>query len=186
MADIEAPAPRPGSDGLLRLLGKAIDWLALAGGYLAGATLLMMTVGVTLDVLARYLLGAGTKAAIEMSGYALVAIVFLGLAYTHRTGGHIEIDFGTQRLPEAWRARLRVVNTLVFLGYTIMLGLFGWRSFWDSYDFGTTSCTGLDVEIWPYQLLISVGLAMASLLLARDVCSGIARGFRGRRKDDAS
>lgn len=162
---------------LQRLLAGA-EWLSVAGGYIASAALLVMTVGVTLDVLARFFLGAGTKAAIEMSGYLLVMIVFFGLAYTHKTKGHIEIDFVTSRLSTATQRHLRFFNSIVFLAYTVLLGYFGWRTFWTSFEFNSTSRTGLDVLIWPYQLVIPVGLALATLLLAAQILVEVARYVR--------
>ena len=171
---------------LLDRLLVGAERLSVAGGYVASAALLIMTVGVTLDVLARFLLGAGTKAAIEMSGYLLVMIVFFGLAYTHKTKGHIEIDFVTSRLSAATQRRLRFFNSIVFLAYTLILGYFGWRTFWTSYQFQSTSRTGLDVLIWPYQLVIPVGLALASLLLACSILVEIARNLRNGSTGSAS
>lgn len=169
--------------GVPRRIGSFIGWLAVGGGYLASCALLVMTIGVTLDVLARFLLGAGTKLAIEMSGYLVVAIIFFGLAYTHKTNGHIEIDLLVRRLPPRARRWCRIFNSAVFLAYTLMLGYFGWRTFWTSYDFGTTSRTGLDVLVWPYQLIIPVGLALTSLLLASGIGVSIARMIRGADAD---
>ena len=148
-----------------RLLAGA-ERLSVAGGYIASAALLVMTVGVSLAVLARFFFGAGTKAATELSGYLLVAIVFFGLAYTDKTKGHVEIHFFTARLPAAMQRGLRFFNSFVFLAYTVVLAYFGWRTVWDSYTFNSTSRTGLDVLIWPYQLFIPVGLALATLLVA--------------------
>ena len=170
---------------LLRRIASVSGWLAVSGGYLASCALLVMTIGVTLDVLARFLLGAGTKLAIEMSGYLVVAIVFFGLAHTHRTNGHIEIDFLVKRLPARAQRWCRVFNSAVFLAYTLLLGYFGWRTFWTSYQFETTSRTGLDVAIWPYQLVIPLGLAITSLLLASNIAVEIARGLR-RAADDST
>lgn len=185
MTDADGRERRSAKEPALRRLGEAIDWIVRAGGYLAGGALLLMTLGVTLDVLARYVLGAGTKAALELSGYALVAIVFLGLAYTHRSRSHIEVDFVTKHLSEPIRRWLRNLSTLVFLVYTVLLGYFGWRTFWDSYDFGTTSRTGLDVAVWPYQLIIPVGLGIATLLLAWETFIGVARRGRDQDRGDA-
>jgi TRAP-type C4-dicarboxylate transport system permease small subunit len=157
-----------------RLLAGA-ERLSMAGGYVASAALLAMTVGVSLDVIARFVFGAGSKAATELSGYLLVAIVFLGLAYTEKTKGHIEIHFVTARLSAATQRRLRLFRSFVFLAYTVALGYFGWRTVWTSYEFNSTSRTGLDVLIWPYQLFIPAGLALAMLLIAAKILAEIAR-----------
>jgi TRAP-type C4-dicarboxylate transport system permease small subunit len=169
---------------LHRLLAGA-EWLSVRAGYAASVALLVMTVGVTLDVFARFLLGAGSKMAIEMSGYALVAIVFLGLAYTHKTNGHIEIDFLIKRLSNRAQRWCRVFNSIVFLAYTMLLGYFGWKSFWTSFQFSSTSRTGLDVLIWPYQLVIPLGLLVTSLLLTASICVDIARNIRHATDESA-
>ena len=148
---------------------RLVIWLAKSGGYIASAALLVMTVGVTLDVLARYILGAGTKFAIELSGYLLVMITFLGLAYTHATDGHIRIDFLVKRLSPQARRWHDVFDSLLFLAYTLILAYFGWVTFWTSYQFQTTSRTGMDVLVWPYQLVIPVGLVLTSLLLLANI-----------------
>lgn len=162
----------------LRSLNRFAQWLAVAGAYVAAAGILIMTVGLTLDVSVRYIFGAGTKYATELSGYIVVGVVFLGLAYTHLTKGHIEIDFVVKRLsprPQRW---LRLFNSLVFFGYTVLLGYYGWRTVSDSYIFKTTSRTGWDVIVWPYQALIPIGLAMCGLLLAASILIGAARAIR--------
>lgn len=168
---------------LLHRLHAGAEWLAVRAGYVASVALLVMTVGVTLDVFARFLLGAGSKMAIEMSGYALVAIVFLGLAYTHKTNGHIEINFLIKRLSPRAQHWCRIFNSIVFLAYTMLLGYFGWKTFWTSYEFNSTSRTGLDVLIWPYQLVIPLGLLITSLLLIASICVDIARGVRHAAND---
>ncbi len=169
---------------LLRLLAGA-EWLAVRAGHVASAALLIMTIGVTLDVFARFLLGAGSKMAIEMSGYALVAIVFLGLAYTHKTNGHIEINFLIKRLSPRAQHWCRVFNSVVFLAYTMLLGYFGWKTFWTSFQFNSTSRTGHDVLIWPYQLVIPLGLLITSALLITSICVDIVRGIRHATGDSA-
>jgi C4-dicarboxylate transporter DctQ subunit len=168
-----------------RLLAGA-EWLSMAGGYIASAALLVMTIGVTLDVLVRFAVGAGSKAATELSGYMLVAIVFIGLAYTDKTKGHIEIHFVTARLSEATQRRLRVFCSFVFLAYTLVLGYFGWVTVWTSYAFDSTSRTGLDVLIWPYQMFIPAGLALATLLIAARILAGVAGDDSGQDASEAS
>ena len=64
---------------------------------IAGIALFFMAMLVTVDVIGREFLHP-TGIAHEVSGYCLVAIVFLGLAYTLRRGRHIQITTVTSRL----------------------------------------------------------------------------------------
>ena len=163
---------------LARKIASAVNWLVVAGGSLASGAVLVMAIGVTLDVMARFILGAGTKMALEFSGYLLVAVVFLGLAYTHEAGAHIRVDFLIKRLPERMLKWFKVIDSIVFLSYAVFLGYFGFEAVHTSYQFGTTSRTGIDVIVWPFQLIIPVGLTLTSLLLICRICRDVADNIR--------
>ena len=163
---------------LARKTASFINGLVVAGGGLASGAVFVMAIGVTLDVLARFILGAGTKAALEFSGYLLVAVVFLGLAYTHKAGAHIRVDFLIKRLPERMLKWFKVFDSTVFLLYVIFLGYFGFDAVQTSIQFGTTSRTGIDIIVWPFQLIIPVGLTLTSLLLVCDICRNVAKNIR--------
>ena len=164
---------------LARKTASLINWLVVIGGNLASGAIFVMAIGVTLDVLARFILGAGTKMAVEFSGYLLVAIVFLGLAYTHGEDAHIRVDFLVKKLPERMRRWIKVIDSIVFLLYVIFLGYYGFDAVQTSYQFGTTSRTGIDIIVWPFQLIIPVGLTLTSLLLVCNICRDVAKNIRG-------
>ena len=163
---------------LARKIDSLINWLVDSGGNLASCAVFIMAIGVTLDVLARFVLGAGTKMALEFSGYLLVAVVFLGLAYTHKAGAHIRVDFLIKRLPERMRKWFKVIDSIVFLSYVVFLGYFGFDAAQTSYQFGTTSRTGIDIIVWPFQLVIPVGLTLTSLFLVCSICRDVAKNIR--------
>jgi len=166
---------------MLKLTGKlssALDWLVTAGGKISAYAVIVVTLIVTMDVTARFLLGAGTKWAVEFTAYFLVAIVFFGLAYTHREGAHIRIDFLFVRLPRKVQGWLEVVNSVLFLAYALFLGVLGLESVVTSFMRETTSRTGVDVIIWPFQLFMPLGLAIISLLLIRKIYMAIKSNTR--------
>ncbi len=150
---------------------------------MAAAALLLMTLGVTLDVLARFVLGSGTKVGVEFSGYLLVAIVFLGIAHTHKENGHIRVDFFVNMLPRRLQNWIKIFGSALFLFYSYFLARLGWKSFLTSYQFNTTSRTGIDVVIWPYQLVIPVGLFLVCILLVVYLIDDV-RSITARRKTD--
>lgn len=149
----------------MRLIQRVMDSLVLLGGYLAGAAVLAMTLLVTVDVLFRFLFGGSTRMAVEFSGYLLVAIVFLGLAYTHQEKGHIRVDFFLNLLSRRMQKLIGILGTALFLLLSTFLGYRALQSVLVSYRFDSTSRTGIDVTLWPYQALIPVGLFLLSALL---------------------
>jgi TRAP-type C4-dicarboxylate transport system permease small subunit len=167
----------------MRIIRFLVSALADAGGYVAAAAVLAMAVLVSFDVLARFLLGSGTKMAVEVTGYLLVAIVFFGLAYAHKEKAHIRVEFFVKILPSGLQIWVRLFGSALFLFVTILLGTFGWDSVQTSVQYNTTSRTGLDVAIWPYQLAIPLGLFLVGILLVVHVIDDL-RAIAAPRESD--
>ena len=62
--------------------------------------LFIMPIPVFLDVLARYIFASSIPGVIEIEGYLLLIIVFLALAYTQYSEGHIRIDLLITKFPD--------------------------------------------------------------------------------------
>ena len=63
------------------------------------------------------------------------------------------MDFLVKKLPERMRRWIKVIDSIVFLLYVIFLGYYGFDAVQTSYQFGTTSRTGIDIIVWPFQLI---------------------------------
>ncbi|MBI4284953.1 MAG: TRAP transporter small permease [Chloroflexi bacterium] len=77
-----------------------------------------------LSVFARYLFHKPFPDTVEWSGYVLVPIVFLGLAYTLEQRRHITIQFLTTRLGKRVRLALYIIS-IIFI--TIVALVFLWK-----------------------------------------------------------
>ena len=165
--------------GFISTITSLIRWLTTGGGVLAAFGILAITLMVTGDVTARFLAGAGTKWTLEFTGYLLVMVVFLGLAYTLRERSHIRILFLVDRLPKKVQAWMEVVTSFIFLGFCAFLCYLTWHLTLTSIILGTTSRTGVDVLIWPYQFFMPLGLALISILLIGNIYTQIRNNIRG-------
>jgi TRAP-type C4-dicarboxylate transport system permease small subunit len=76
----------------VRRLGRLAEALSDLGAGLAGVATLLLALMVAAGVVARRGLGAPLLFVEELSGYLVAGIVFLGLAHTFRTGGHIRVE----------------------------------------------------------------------------------------------
>lgn len=166
------------SKGFVSVTNSLVRWLTIGGGVVAAVGILAMTLIVTGDVSARFLAGAGTKWTLEYTGYLLVMVVFLGLAYTLKQRGHIRILFLVDRLPKKVQGWLGVVTSFIFLGFCAFLCHLTWNATWTSFTLGTTSRTGVDVLVWPYQLFMPMGLGLISILLIGNIYSQIKNNIR--------
>ena len=100
----------------------------------------------------------------EFTGYWLVLIAYMPLAYALLTDTHIRIEIVTSRLPEKVRGILEVctdVIGLVFASY-----LLGRSVEWlvHGIEYGTVASASSYIILWPIYLVIPVGLALFVLV----------------------
>jgi TRAP-type C4-dicarboxylate transport system permease small subunit len=164
-------------NNLDRMLRLPID----AAAIVAGVAIVVMMLHVVADVTGRYLFGTPISGTTEIvSGYYMVAAVFLPLAYVARTEGHIMVELFTRRMRPRPLAALESVVCLIGIAY---MGVFTWRTgaeavrrhsgreMWETAD-------GLLV-IWPSRWLLPIGAGLLTLYLVlrlvrnlREVASG--------------
>jgi TRAP-type C4-dicarboxylate transport system permease small subunit len=152
----------------VRLLVRALEAVSEAAGSLAAIVVLGLTAFIASAVFCRRVLGAPILAADEISGYGLLAIVFLGLAYTMKAGGHIRADLVLEHVPTRVRCALETAATILALLFSLVLLLGCWGLVAEYYARGTLSFRYLQIPLWIPGTLLVVGAAILPLqLLAR-------------------
>jgi len=146
-------------------LVSIIDAISLVANGMAVFALSFMVLLITVDVIGRYFFSRPTYVADELSGYALVAVIFFGLAYTeklakHVTSGIIETLLSPNKLK--WIDLVVSVLSLVFIAY------FAWNSAvaaYQSYVLKTATQTYLRTPYWIPQLFLPIGLSLFAFQL---------------------
>ena len=143
-----------------RLLFRLESALNLLGGLVILALVLFATV----NILGRWLFDLPIDGYVDWIEQAMAFMAFLGLAYTHRLGGHIRMDIfvGRLRRRPLWLAEL--TSTLLMLALTLALIYGSWLHFLRAYEIGDSS---LDIELptWPAKLVVPVALSVLALRL---------------------
>ena len=155
---------------------KTLETLSDAAGYLAGATVFGLTVLIAVGVFSRRALGSPLLAVDEVSGYLLLAIVFLGLAHTMKAGGHIRADIVLVHVPAGVRGRLEVLATLLALLFALTLLVGNWALVAEYYGRGTLSFKYLQIPLWIPGSLLVVGVVLLVLQLVARFLRQVARG----------
>lgn len=147
---------------------KTSDALANALAYIAGLSLVLMMIHVTLDVVLKYFFRQPIPGTAEVvAAYYMIGTVFLPLAYIEVHNRPIVVELFYDRLPSALHPALDVLATLLsatfyaFLAWQstkIALGALESREYIDGL---------MKVVVWPSRFLIPLGLiaACAALLL---------------------
>lgn len=96
----------------------------------------------------------------ELTGYAMAALICLGLGGTQAIGRHAVIDLVSAQLPARVRAVHRRVCDLLGMVVGGLLAYSGWVLAMQSREFGVVSTSSWEVPLYLPQLLIFVGGAL--------------------------
>lgn len=142
-----------------------IGAISAASGEVCAWLVVIMMVLVFYEAFMRYVFNRAPMIADEVSAYMLVAICFVGLAYTWKERGHIRINALTTRLPAKAAYRLRSITLVVAFACVVTLTKFSYDLIISTRNIGIRSGSWLEVPMeWPRGLLF-VGFLLLSLHL---------------------
>ncbi|KIN71114.1 TRAP transporter small permease subunit [Sulfitobacter guttiformis] len=150
------------ADSLSAMFGKAFGWL-----------IILMTFGMSYEVLVRYMFNSPTPWALDVSFIMYGTMFMMGGAYTLSRGGHVRGDF----LYRLWsdRTQAKVDLTLYFLFFfpgILALIFAGWKYASRSWGYAEVSVNSpAGIPIYQFKTVI---VAAGILLLIQ----GIAQVFR--------
>lgn len=147
----------------MQRLIRGIDRVSVLGGYVAAACILLMTLLILVETFVRMVAGSSIFIAEEYSGYLMANFVMMGLAYTLRKGGHINVNLLISKLgpkPTAWfRLSACLLGILAFSILTFEL--FGLAA--ENYEFGQESMNITKTPIFIPQIGIVIGSGLMVL-----------------------
>ena len=160
----------------MRRLIRCLEALSDGAGYAAGITVFGLTLLIAAGVFSRRVLGSPLLSVDEVSGYLLLAIVFLGLAHTMKAGGHIRADIVLDHVPPGVRGGLEVLATLLALLFALTLLVGNWALVAEYYGRGTLSFKYLQIPLWIPGSLLVVGVVLLVLQLLAQLLRQVAGG----------
>jgi TRAP-type C4-dicarboxylate transport system permease small subunit len=153
----------------MRRLASAIDRLANFVGYLSGWLVPLMMMLVVVDVFMRYVMHRPLMIADEFSAYMLVALSFLGFAYTWRQGGHVRVEVVVNYLPPRLYAWMRLIGLILTFIFMVEMDRAAFKMIAYALQMKMRSSTWLMFPLfWP-QLTIFVGFVLLTLMLVVDI-----------------
>jgi len=152
-----------------------IDKISNFFGYLSGWLVPLMMLLVAVEVFMRYVLHNPAMIADEFSAYMLVALSYLGLAYTWRRGGHVRITLLVSRLPAKVAGWIRVFILVLIFVFMIGITHAGWQMIVYARQIGLRSDTWLTFPLfWP-QLTVFAGFLLLTLMLPFEIVRTILK-----------
>ena len=150
-------------------LASIIEKIAYLGGYLSGWLVPLMMMLVVVDVFMRYVMHQPLMVADEFSAYMLVALSFLGFAYTWRQGGHVRIEVLVSHFPPRLYDWVRLIGLILTFIFMIELDRAAYTMIVYAFQMKLRSSTWFMFPLfWP-QLTVFVGFVLLTLLVAVDI-----------------
>jgi TRAP-type C4-dicarboxylate transport system permease small subunit len=143
----------------------AVRGLESACGWLAGASLLVLVVLVTAEVVARSFFHYSFEIVDEVGGYLLAALSFFALAPSLAAGSFHSVELVQQRISPAARRRSALAFQAISLAFTLVLGAVLCRHVWRSWVQQDVAPTHLQTSLWIPQLVMVCGIAAMAITL---------------------
>ncbi len=141
--------------------------LYAAGAVLAAVFMVLIAAITLLQVLGR-MLGLAVPDAGEIAGYAMAASIFLALAHTFHSGGHIRVNLLLTHVGPRLRRALEYW-CLAFLALVGgLFGVFSIKLVIDSYGFGDVSTGMMSVPLWIPQISMALGAVLLEIAVIEE------------------
>jgi TRAP-type C4-dicarboxylate transport system permease small subunit len=164
------PLPMKVLQDIVKVIEKATDVLS---GYLQAGIIFFLMVMLLAEVLTRYILRSPLSIADEMGGYLLVAITFMGLAYTWKEKGHVRVSLLISRLPDKFGRQLRFIMLILATVFTLPLIKACYDLISDSLLFESRSGSWLRTPLAYPQTILLIGASMLFLQLVAEIIKAI-------------
>lgn len=152
---------------VVRTLSNILDVLIKVCAVLACAVIAIMTVLITIEVVLRSFFTTSMYFTDEYSGYMVLAVMALGVAYCREKNALLTVDFLIEQLTPAVRAKVVFVYGLASLAFCIMLDWYVIRLLLQSIDRKMTAASMTATPLWIPQALLPLGITLLCLVVAR-------------------
>ncbi len=108
-------------------LMRPLDAVYLACIWVAGLSILLMSLIIPWGVFARYVLGTGSHWPEPVAVLLMVSFTFLGAAASYRAGAHIAVGMLTDRLPPAMRRQCELLVDALMVVICLFVMVWGMK-----------------------------------------------------------
>ncbi len=160
MAGNEAEDPTLGTGGgALGAVDRAVHRLEKLTALVSGFGIFaLMIIGVA-QVLGRKLFNFPIHGYIDMVEIMMSFLVFMGLAFTERTGGHIRMEILVGLLPKRMLWLFETLSVVIALCLVAILTYYTGTHAWRSYTSGDSTMDA-QILLWPSKLVVSASLGL--------------------------
>lgn len=123
---------------------------------------------VVAEVVLRTLFNAPIPGHLELSELITPAIIFLALAYTQSTGGHVQMTLVVDQLPEGARRYADIFNLILSVAIYSILTYFSAKHTYRTWDYDDVTMQ-YEYLVWPSTAAVTIGFFFSTLRLYLDL-----------------
>lgn len=151
------------------------DWLNLASVFI----IMFLMFFASAEIIGRYVFNAPIPGHVEIVELIMAGVVFFGVAYTERTGGHVRMElFITKVLKGRGYHMSEVITTAASLFVFIFILIFTTKSSWNAVVIGDVTAD-LYIPTWPSKFAIPVGCFFLCIRFAIELIQHLSQVIKG-------
>lgn len=149
-------------------LDKIAWWIEQHLNLGANALILFVMLYVVSEVLMRTLFNSPLEGHLEISELITPGIIFLALAYTQSTGGHVRMTLVVDMLPQAAKRYAEIFNLVLSVGIYSVLTFYSGNHTYRTWNYGDSTMM-YEYAVWPSTLVVTIGFFFSTLRLYLDL-----------------
>lgn len=166
-----------------QILGSTYNGLLIVLNYVSVVLIFLMSLLVFSDVIGRYFFNHPIAGTTELVKCTIIAIVFLGIAYTLNQKRHIRTTILLDRLPPIYQQILELLASLLCLLVFSILIIFSWQAAWEAFLVREFDGVQLKVPVYPSRFIIVLGSALLIIQSLSDVVTHARKILSHGRKE---
>jgi len=152
-------------DKVFRLVHRFTNLLALFGGQIAAWSLVSLVILSVVEITGRRVFIWSTGCSEEVSGYLLVSITYMAIAYVFIKGGHLTVEVVTGKLGPMGRKGFDLFRGVVGLTFCGLIAWYGLVTTMDSFRLGSRSPGNLHAPLAYTHILVPIGMTILGLVM---------------------
>ena len=149
---------------------------------IGGAAFLVMMLSTVSDVTGRYVFNKPIPGTTELNETFMIAVVYMGLAYTQILRGHVNMEFVVSRLSPRTREIFQTVTIILSLAVFGFIAAATSEAAYDSWLIKEFHFGIVEFPIWPAKMLVPLGCYVMSIQLLIDAVGSGKKAMSFKKK----
>lgn len=124
---------------------------------------------VSAEVISRKFFNAPIPGQLELGELLMPPIIFLAIAYTQSTGGHVRMTVVIDHLPPAWRHVTEIVVKVLAIAVYAVLCYHSAKYAFRTWEFHDVTMSPPYFVIWPSAIMVPIGIFLVTLRVYLEV-----------------